>query len=101
MKYDGQATPQEIHAYQCRVGSTIYPSIITRPDIAHSASILSNFLQNPSPIHREQLDNVIGHLRDTKTYGLNVIQPVHPVVVMYPQGIGIQARVAIVYRTDL
>ena len=59
VKYDGQATTQEIHAYQCRVGSTIYPSIITRPDIAHSASILSNLLQNPSPIHREQVENVI------------------------------------------
>src|SRR4029077_15448887 len=35
VKYDGQATPQEIHAYQCHVGSTIYPSIISRPDIAH------------------------------------------------------------------
>jgi hypothetical protein len=36
IKYDGKATP---HAYQERIGPIIYPSIITRIDIAAAASL--------------------------------------------------------------
>ena len=39
-KYDGKATPQDLHTYQERIGSIIYPSIITRIDIAAAASLL-------------------------------------------------------------
>jgi len=64
--YTGQATNQEIYAYQQRIGSEVYPGVITRPDIAAPVSQLGSFLTNPSPLHLEQANNVIAYLRDTK-----------------------------------
>jgi Reverse transcriptase (RNA-dependent DNA polymerase) len=49
--YDRQAMPQDIHAYQRKVGSSLYTAIITRPDIARTVSKLYEFLQNLSPTH--------------------------------------------------
>jgi Reverse transcriptase (RNA-dependent DNA polymerase) len=66
VKYDGKATPQDLHAYQERIGSIIYPSIITRIDIAAAASLLATFMTNPSPRHRAEVDRLICYLRDTK-----------------------------------
>jgi hypothetical protein len=49
--YTGEASAQETYAYQCKVGSITYPTTITRADVAHTANKLSEFNQNPSPIH--------------------------------------------------
>ena len=46
-----QATAQEIHGYQSRVGSLLFAAIITRLDIARTASKLSEYLKNPSADH--------------------------------------------------
>ena len=64
--YKGTASEQEIKSYQRRVGSVIYPAFLTRPDIAHAASLLPRFMQNPSPFHSSKLDRAICYLRDTK-----------------------------------
>ena len=64
--YAGQATSQEVYAYQRRIGSEIYPGVMTRPDIAAAVSQLGSFLTNPSPLHLQQANNVIAYLRDTK-----------------------------------
>ena len=45
--YEGTATPQDIYAYQQKVGSLQYATTITRPDLARTTSKLSEFLQNP------------------------------------------------------
>jgi hypothetical protein len=67
VKNDGvKATAQETHAYQQRIGSCIYPAVTTRPDIACAASLLAQFLQNPSTRHRAEADRLICYLRDTK-----------------------------------
>lgn len=68
--YDGQATPQEIHQYQTTVGQIGYPSTITHPDIAKAASLLAEFLTNPSPVHQRQAYHVIAYLRDTRTLSI-------------------------------
>ena len=39
------------HLYQRKIGSILYPAVITRPDIAFTAARLSSFLSNPSPDH--------------------------------------------------
>ena len=46
-----QAIPQEIYAYQQRIGSINFAAVITRPDVAHCASQLSQFLTNLSQHH--------------------------------------------------
>ena len=50
--FQGTATPQEVASYQSKVGSIIYPTSITRPDIAFASSRLASFMQNPSPTHQ-------------------------------------------------
>ena len=67
---DKQGTPQEIFAYQQKIGSIIYPYITTRPDIAYAASILAAFMHNPSPQHVKLADRVIRYLKGTKSWAL-------------------------------
>jgi hypothetical protein len=68
--YVGQATPQEIYAYQQRVGSLNFAAVITRPDIAYTTSKLSEFLQNPSLKHLAAADQAISYLNRTKTLAI-------------------------------
>ena len=70
VKNTGTATNQEILAYQQRVGSINYAAVITRPDIAYSASKLSEFLTNPSQAHLNAADRVISYLIHTKYLGI-------------------------------
>lgn len=63
-----QAAPQEIFAYQHRVGSINFPAVITRPDIANAASKLSQFLTNPLKHHMACANQTIlylGYTRDS------------------------------------
>jgi hypothetical protein len=64
--YDGKATPAQIHAYQCRIGSTTYPTTITRPDAARTSNKLAEFLLNPSPEHFRAADHLIRYLYNTR-----------------------------------
>ena len=54
-QYEGEATPNQIIAYQRRVGSIIYPASTLRPDIAYAASKLAEFMHNPSPAHLSEV----------------------------------------------
>ena len=65
-----QATPQEIFAYQQRVGSINFPAVITRPDIAQAASKLSQFLTNPSKHHMACANQTILYLGHTRDYSV-------------------------------
>lgn len=61
-----QATAQEIHAYQSRIGSTTYATSITRPDAARASNKLAEFLLNPSPAHTKAANRLIKYLYDTR-----------------------------------
>lgn len=60
------ATRDLISRYQERVGSLIYPSVTTRPDIAWIASKLSTYNQNPSEKLLQEAEHVILYLAATK-----------------------------------
>jgi len=66
VQYEGQATPQEVHLYQQKVGSLLYVTTITRPDAAKVASKLSEFLLNPSARHLEAIDRAIAYIYGTR-----------------------------------
>ncbi|KID83774.1 reverse transcriptase family protein [Metarhizium guizhouense ARSEF 977] len=66
VKYDGQASKEEIKVYQERVGSLMYIAVMTRPDIARAATQLARFLTNPSPEHLAAADQCIRYLYTTK-----------------------------------
>ncbi|KAJ6437605.1 reverse transcriptase family protein [Purpureocillium lavendulum] len=65
-KYDGQASKNEIKAYQERVGSLMYVAVMTRPDVARAAAQLARFLTNPSPEHLAAADQCIRYLYTTR-----------------------------------
>lgn len=69
-KNEDTATPQEIHAYQQRVGSINFAATTTRPDVAAAASKLAEYLTNPSKHHREQADRTLEYLAHTKGYAI-------------------------------
>jgi hypothetical protein len=61
-----QATPQEVHVYQSRIGSTTYATSITRPDTARASNKLAEFLLNPSPEHLKAANRLIKYLYNTR-----------------------------------
>ena len=67
---EGLATPQEIHAYQSRIGSTMYATTITRPDAARASNKLAEFLLNPSPAHLAAANRLITYLYNTRYYAI-------------------------------
>lgn len=67
---EGLATPEFQLLYQQKIGSIIYPSIITRPDVAFACNKLSQFLQNPSKAHMVAADRIILYLNGTRTYAI-------------------------------
>ena len=50
------------HLYQRKIGSVLYPAVITRPDIAFITAKLSSFLSNPSPDHMAAANRCIQYL---------------------------------------
>lgn len=65
-----KATNKEIYQYQKMMGKLNYAAVITRPDIAHGISKLSEFLQNPSQQHMEAALHMIRYLVATKYRGI-------------------------------
>ncbi|KAI0996919.1 hypothetical protein K3495_g11263 [Podosphaera aphanis] len=61
-----QATPDEIKLYQKKVGSLIYASGVTRPDIARAVSHIAEFMSNPSTAHLEAVDHCLYYLYQTR-----------------------------------
>lgn len=66
VRYDRQASKEEIKDFQERVGSLMYVAVMTRPDIARAAAQLARFLTNPSPEHRAAADQCIRYLYATR-----------------------------------
>jgi hypothetical protein len=52
--------------YSEALGSVLWPVVIPRPDAAFAVSVLSQFVQNPGPVHWEVLKCVIVYLSSTK-----------------------------------
>lgn len=67
---EGQATLQEIHAFQQRVGSIMYAAVVTRADTAYAVNLLSRFLLNPSYKHLEAADHCLAYLNTYRTLAI-------------------------------
>ena len=52
------------------IGSLMYTSVATRPDITHAVSSLSHFLDNPGSIHWEAIKQVFRYLAGTRDFAL-------------------------------
>jgi hypothetical protein len=62
MKNAEQASKAMIHYYQERIGLIIYPMIITQLDASRTAQKLVEFMQNPSPTHKQVVNRCIAYL---------------------------------------
>jgi transposase InsO family protein len=52
------------------VGSLMYATIATRPDIAHAVNALAQFTRNPQPSHWTAIKRVFRYLKGTRTHGI-------------------------------
>ena len=52
------------------VGSLIYASISTRPDITHAVNMVSRYMQKPGNIHINVAKRILKYLKGTNNYGL-------------------------------
>ena len=56
--------------YREAIGSLMYATVATRPDITFAISTLSQFLDNPGRIHWEAVKRIFRYLSRTKTHAL-------------------------------
>lgn len=65
-----QRAEMQQRPYMELVGSLLYASISTRPDIAHAVAMLCRSMQNPGPAHWRAAKHVLRYLKSTPTKGL-------------------------------
>lgn len=63
-------TTEKRYPYKELVGSLMYPAVITRPDIAHAVSLLSQFNNCYGQIHWEAAKKVLRYIKGTIDYSL-------------------------------
>lgn len=56
--------------YENAVGSLMYLMVCTRPDLAHSMSIVSRFMANPWREHWKAVKWIMKYIKGTLSYGL-------------------------------
>jgi hypothetical protein len=70
-KFEETATDEDKLTYQGMVGSLMYASTCTRPDLAYATSTLSRFNNNnPGPMHFAAIKHVLRYLSGTTNYGI-------------------------------
>lgn len=62
MKFEKQASKNEINKYQQQIRSLLYLALKTRPDITFNICLLARFMANPNPNHFTQLNKLWGYL---------------------------------------
>jgi len=65
-----QATPEDINSYQQQIGSLMYLTTKTRPDLAFSIGLLARYMANPGPEHWKTLERLWAYVYTTKNIGL-------------------------------
>ncbi len=74
-KDDSPSSPQEATCmekvlYHEAIGSLMYASIATQPNISFAVTALSQFLDNPGEVHWEAVKRIMRYLSGTKDYAL-------------------------------
>ena len=62
--------PVNLREFQAAVGSLIYASVATRPDIAAAVGVLSQYMSHPSHDHWCGIKRVLRYISGTVDYGL-------------------------------
>lgn len=64
------AESADSHTYRSLVGSLVYASTWTRPDITHAVNMTSRFMSKPTATHMRSAKKVLRYLEGTLNYGL-------------------------------
>ena len=62
----------DIRRYQRKIGSLLFATVTTRPDISFVISRLARFLMNPSEAHHDVVDRVLLYLDNTSSLSLEL-----------------------------
>jgi hypothetical protein len=63
--FDGEATSEQRSQFQSIIGSLLYLTLGTRPDIAYAVILMSQFMVNPSEEHIQKSLYIIKYVRST------------------------------------
>lgn len=58
------------YPYRELIGSLMYLAIGTRPDIAHSVSVASRFLESPTVVHERAAKRILRYIKNTINIGI-------------------------------
>lgn len=72
LPYDGTCEYGEQKIFQAMVGSLLYISRYSRPDISAAVGVISKFAQNPGPEHFDSATKILRYLKGTKSLNLSV-----------------------------
>jgi hypothetical protein len=84
-KDDSPSSPQEAARmekvpYREAIGSLMYASVATRPDISFAVAALSQFLDNPGEVHWEAVKRILRYLSGTKDFVLTYGNECHNLI---------------------
>ena len=72
LPYEGTSDETSKRRYQAIIGSLLYLSRYTRPDISFSVGVLSRFASNPGPVHHDKALRVLRYLKGTRSSKLTI-----------------------------
>ena len=67
---EDKVSPKEHETYRSAVGTLLYLTKHTRPDICNPVRELSNTMDPPAPVHLKEMYKLIRFVLSTKDYGL-------------------------------
>ena len=67
---EDKVNPEDHKTYRSGVGTLLYLTSHSRPDISNPVRELSKTMDAPAPVHLKEMYKVIRHVLSTKRYGL-------------------------------